>query len=139
MFSSKQPDKRDQSETYAGNTNVTVIARGVRLQGDFTSQGDVLIDGTVEGRVTTTAQLTVGPEAKLKADLSANDAVIAGVIEGALIVKRRLELKTSASVIGDITCETAAIEAGAVLNGKVMIGGKPPVKSPTPTKSAAGE
>ena len=111
----------EQSHSHA---NATVIARGVRVQGDFTSQSDVLIDGSVEGNVTTTALLTVGSEAKLKADVTANDAVISGTIEGTLIVKRRLELKSSASVFGDVTCETVAIEAGAVLHGKVTIGSK---------------
>ena len=119
-----------------GQSTATVIARGVRLQGDFTSQGDVLIDGTVEGHVTTTAQLTVGPEAKLKADVTANDAVVSGSIEGTLTVKRRLELKASASVIGDVTCEMAAIEAGAVVNGNVSIGAKSAPKAAAATKAA---
>lgn len=108
----------------SGQSNATVIARGVRVQGDFSSQGDVHIDGVVEGNVTTAAQLTIGSEAKLKADVTANDAVISGTIEGTLNVKRRLELKSSASVMGDVTCETASIEAGATLNGKVSIGSK---------------
>ncbi len=126
MFSPpKRNDMSAQPSQQSSGANVTVIARGVRVQGDFTSQGDVVIDGVVEGHVTTTAQLKVGPEAKLKADVTANDAIIAGVIEGTLIVKRKLELKSTASVMGDVTCETAAIEAGASLQGKVSIGSKP--------------
>lgn len=119
----------------SSGANVTVIARGVRVQGDFTSQGDVVIDGVVEGHVTTTAMLKVGSEAKLKADVTANDAIIAGVIEGTLSVKRKLELKSTASVTGDVTCETAAIEAGASLLGTVSIG----AKSGTPQKAATGK
>lgn len=123
-------------ESYGGDTNVTVIARGVRVQGDFTSQGDVLIDGAVEGHVSTAAKLTVGVEAKLKADVAANDAVISGSVEGTLVVKRRLELKSTAVVVGDVTCETASIEAGAVVNGKVAIGTKAPAAK-TAAKGAA--
>ena len=128
MFSPKKTDSKLDMPDYQHATNAnagsgTVIARGVRVQGDFTSQSDVLIDGTVEGHVSTTAQLSVGSEAKLKADVTANDAIISGSIEGTLTVKRRLELKSTASVMGDITCETASIEAGAVVQGKVSIGG----------------
>jgi len=127
-----------QFQQVSTSTNATVIARGVRVQGDFTSQGDVHIDGIVEGHVTTTAKLVVGAEAVLKADVSANDAVISGSIEGALIVKQRLELKSTAAVIGDVTCETAAIEAGAVVNGHVAIGKAPATKpSVTPSKTTA--
>ncbi len=123
MFSGKRSDSG--LPDYQGEQGgATVIARGVKLQGDFTSQGDVVIEGDVQGHVETTGQLSVGSEAKLKADVTANDAVIAGTIEGTLTVKRRLDLKSTANVSGDVTCETASIEAGATLEGKVKIGGK---------------
>ena len=130
MFSPKRTDTKPDMPDYQNGTTAsagtgTVIARGVRVQGDFTSQSDVLIDGVVEGHVSTTAQLSVGSEARLKADVTANDAIISGSIEGTLTVKHRLELKATASVMGDISCETASIEAGAVVHGKVMIGVKP--------------
>ncbi len=112
------------SDLLSGQGNATLIARGVKLQGDFSSQGDVIIDGDVHGRVDLTGGLTVGADAKLKADVTAGDAVVAGSIEGTLTVKRRLELKSTANILGDVSCETAAIEAGATLEGKVRIGGK---------------
>lgn len=133
MFST--PKKNDGSyggDAGSGN-NVTIIARGVRVEGEFTSQGDVLIEGEVLGHVTTQGTLTVGSEAKLKADVSANEASVAGLIEGNVSVKKRLELKSSAKIIGDVTCETAAVESGAVLNGRATIG---PVGKPQEVASA---
>ena len=121
MFSGKRASS-DLSD-HGGQGAATIIARGVRLQGDFTSQGDVVIEGEVQGHIETTGQLAVGIEAKLKADVSASDASVAGSIEGTLTVQRRLDLKSTARVFGDVTCETASIEAGAVLEGKVKIGG----------------
>ncbi len=133
-----QPTKRtDGYSSDAGATSQeTIIARGVRVEGEFTSPGNVLIEGEVQGHVTTKGVLTIGTEAKLKADVSANEAIISGLIEGNLTVTKRLELKASAKVMGDITCETASIEAGAVLNGKVSIG--TPIKSqPNPNAKPA--
>ncbi len=96
------------------------------MEGEFTSQGDVIIEGEVHGHITTSGMLTVGSEAKLKADVSAQEAVTAGTIEGNITVKSRLELKPTAKIFGDLQCETAVIEAGAIINGKVVIGnGKP--------------
>lgn len=120
MFSTKRPEFMEISK----NETATVIARGVRVQGDFSSQGDVQIDGVVEGNVSTAGRLVVGSDAKLKADVSAGDAVVSGSIEGTLTVKKRLELKSTASIVGDLVCETAAIEAGAIVQGKAMIGTK---------------
>lgn len=126
-----QPSKRtDSYSSDAGaSSQETIIARGVRVEGEFTSPGNVLIEGEVQGHVTAKGVLTVGTEAKLKADVSANEAIISGSIEGNVVVTKRMELKASAKVMGDVTCETASIEAGAVLNGKVSIGVA--VKSPS--------
>lgn len=127
MFSSSKKDGFDAER--ARDAGATVIARGVRVEGDFTSQGDVVIEGEVIGRVETGGLLSVGSEAKLKAEVAAGDAVVAGVIEGTLSVKNRLELKASAKVQGDTSCQTIVVEAGATLNGKIGMGA---VKVETP-------
>ncbi len=117
------------------SNGMTVIAKGVKVEGDFDSQGDVMIEGQVNGHVSTNGLLTVGNEARLKADVSAANAVVAGDVEGTINVSGRLELKATAKVQGDVTCETAIVEAGAALNGKFMVG---QVKSaPAPRQSEA--
>lgn len=107
----------------------TVIAKGVRLEGQFKSQGDVLIEGEVQGTVQTESLLTVGPEAWVKAKVMATDAVVAGKIEGDLTCKRRLEVKSTAKIFGDIACETITVEAGATLKGQLASGTKPETKA----------
>ncbi|MDQ7815218.1 MAG: polymer-forming cytoskeletal protein [Patescibacteria group bacterium] len=113
------------------SNGMTVIAKGVKVEGDFDSQGDVMIEGQVNGHVSTNGLLTVGNEARLKADVSAANAVIAGDLEGTVNVSGRLELKSTAKIQGDVTCETAIVEAGAALNGKFMVG---QVKTPSTTR-----
>lgn len=105
-----------------GSLSATLIARGVRVEGEFTSQGDVAIEGEVSGTLSCSGALTVGVEAKIKADVKANDVVVAGVVEGNITAARKLELKTGAKVTGDVTCEVIVVEGGASLNGKVSSG-----------------
>ncbi len=100
----------------------TVVARGVRIEGDFHGQGDIVVEGEVEGNIKTTGMLTIGPEAKVNADIEAERAVIAGMIEGDVVVKSHLEMKSTAHVLGNVTCATAAIESGGTLKGVVAIG-----------------
>ncbi len=107
-----------------GQGGATVIAKGVKVEGEFTSQSDVLIEGEVHGTLSTASLLTVGPEAKIKADVSAGEAIISGTVEGNMSVSKRLEIKSSAKIIGDVAAETVAIEAGAVLAGRMMVGAK---------------
>lgn len=127
MFSTPKRNEGYGSSSDQPPANVTVIARGVRVEGNFASQGDVLIEGEVHGQVSTNGLLTIGPEAKLKADVTAQDAVIAGTVEGNLTVKKRVELKATAKLIGDLVCETAVIESGAAMSGKVTIGSAPKI------------
>jgi cytoskeletal protein CcmA (bactofilin family) len=125
MFTSS---KRSESETNGpqsvsqANSGSTLVAKGVRVEGSFVSQGDVVIEGEVDGKVITSGVLFVGNEAKLKAEVSADEAVIAGQIDGTIVIKKRLELKATAKILGDISCETILVEAGASMNGKITVG-----------------
>ncbi len=100
----------------------TIIANGVRLEGEFKSQGDVQIEGEVLGTVETSAMLSIGSEAKVKAGVKAADAVIAGEVNGNVSVTNKLELKSTAKVTGEITCATIVVEAGAKMQGNIKCG-----------------
>ena len=104
-----------------GASEGTVIARGVKLEGDFSSQGDVVIEGEVVGTLSAAGLLRVGAEAVIKANIKAGEAVIAGSIEGDLTIERRLDLMTTARIKGDIATETISVEAGALLEGKISV------------------
>ncbi|MFA5935936.1 MAG: polymer-forming cytoskeletal protein [Patescibacteria group bacterium] len=121
----------EQRASFGGGSGAaTLIAHGVRVEGDFSSQGDVSIEGEVHGAVKITGRLSVGSQAMLKADVTADQATVAGTIEGNLTVANHLDITATAKITGDVVCETATVESGAVLNGKVMIGAKPVSKPP---------
>src|SRR5574337_1291089 len=125
MFSSSRNDEPMMaSGQSAGRGATTVIARGVKVEGEFSSQGGVLIEGEVHGNLSSTGLLTVGPEAKIKADVHASDAVISGSVDGNVTVDKRLELKATAKINGDIMAQTVMIEAGASVNGRMAVGAK---------------
>jgi cytoskeletal protein CcmA (bactofilin family) len=102
----------------------TVIAKGVKVDGDFGSDGDVVIDGEVKGNLSATGQLTVGTEANIHADVKAGSAIVSGTIEGNLTVEKRIDLKSTARIKGDLVSETLSVESGARIDGKLSIGGK---------------
>lgn len=116
----------------------TTIARGVKVEGDFSSQGDVVIEGEVHGKIATGGTLTIGPEAVIKADVTADEASISGLIEGNVRVKKQAVLRATAKIKGDFTAERVTVEAGAVLDGRVQIGTGAPAdaKAKTPAKIA---
>ncbi len=102
----------------------TIIAQGVKVEGDFTSSGDVVIDGEVTGSIQTAASLRVGETAHIHADVSASSAVVAGEIQGNVRIAERLELLESSIVHGDVDCQTLSVAPGAKINGRLTMGGE---------------
>ncbi len=121
------PPARSGSNGFSDSISVTspstVIAKGVRLEGEFKGQGNILIEGSVHGTLQTDGELTVGSDAEVHAGITAVHAVIAGTVEGNVKVRNRLEIKSTAHVKGDLSCETITVEAGAQLQGNLSCHG----------------
>lgn len=105
------------------DTVETVVGPSVVVEGDFASEGNILVKGTVSGNVKTGKLLTVESGAKILANIKAGNAVISGSVKGNVRVDDRLELTESAQVSGDVSCNTLVIAAGALLYGKVSMKG----------------
>lgn len=116
--------KNSMTNREIGNEPETVISASVKLEGDFHSQGNVLIEGVVEGTLHTDADLRVGERATITANVSAANAVIAGEIHGNLVVTDRLELESTARIYGDVRTKVLAVASGAVMNGILTMGGE---------------
>lgn len=102
---------------------VTVIGKGVRIEGDFGGEGDMRIEGEVSGKLTVGGTLTVGPGASIKAEIKAGSAVVLGKVEGNLNADKRVDLKGTADIKGDIKTQTLAVEPGAKISGNINVGG----------------
>ncbi|HBK35195.1 MAG: Polymer-forming cytoskeletal [Candidatus Uhrbacteria bacterium GW2011_GWE2_40_58] len=122
MFNRTQEEKTKTS--MASLHQETVIAQGVKVEGDFVSQGNVIIDGEVTGSVKTNQSLHIGETAIIHANIEAENAVIAGEVKGNLRVGDTLELQSSSQVLGDIETQVLSISPGAKVNGHLSMGGK---------------
>ena len=105
----------------SGHEAETVIAASVRVEGDFVSQGNVLIEGTVEGSLRTERNLRVGEQASISADVFAANASVAGEIKGNVSVSERLELEPTARVVGDIQTKILVVANGASIDGRISM------------------
>ncbi len=101
----------------------TVVGPSVNVEGDFASEGNIIVKGSVSGSVHTSRHLLVEPGAKIMANVRAGSAQIAGEVKGNMKIKDSLELASTARVLGDIEVKTLVIEAGALLFGKVAMPG----------------
>jgi cytoskeletal protein CcmA (bactofilin family) len=116
------------------------ISQGIRIKGEITGKEDLFIDGTVDGKLDFgNASVTVGPNGKVKADISAREVVVRGQVEGKIDGTERVQLWNSGRVVGEVRTERLAIEDGAVLRGKVEAGKPQPRSAENRANNAASD
>lgn len=93
----------------------SIVSANLRVTGDLESEGDIQIDGAVEGDVRSSS-VTVGEHAIVSGAIVAATVHVAGTVKGQINGKQ-VELARTAKVTGDIVHESLAIEAGAFIQG----------------------
>ncbi|MBX3743129.1 MAG: polymer-forming cytoskeletal protein [Akkermansiaceae bacterium] len=99
-----------------------MLSSDVEIKGTVKFANDLVVDGKIEGEISSDGNLTVGENARIKAEIKTNTVVIYGKVHGNISVTDRVELKSSAEVVGDIKAKTLSIEAGAIFVGKSTVG-----------------
>ncbi len=127
-YGSSAPAPAPSAKPPAGSTR-NVLSSDVEIKGIVKFQHDLIVDGKIEGEIHSTGNLTVGENARIKAEIKTGTVVVYGKVHGNMTAADRIELKSSAEVIGDIKAKTLVIEGGAIFVGKSTVG--------TPTQPAA--
>lgn len=102
-------------------TAETFIGPSVKVEGDFTGEGDLVIEGVVVGNVRTNNNLTIGPEAVVEAEIKAKNAFIAGKVKGNVTLKGKLDLTSSGQIIGNVKAAVLSVETGGIINGQLTM------------------
>ncbi len=110
------------SSAAAGGNAINIISPGTRIEGEIYSNGDIRIDGVVDGFVNTKAKVVIGPKGMVKGELVCDSADVTGKIDGKLTVKNELYLKSSAYITGELNTHKLVVESGAFINGNCVVG-----------------
>lgn len=116
MFNQKSKSDLPGEATPSGGTSL--IAAGTSLKGDLTSNGDIRIDGTLQGNIYCTAKVVIGAKGVVEGDISGQQADIMGKVIGTVTVKDLLQLKGNSHIKGNIQAAKLQIEPTANFNGQ---------------------
>lgn len=94
----------------------SIVSAGLKIAGDMVSDGDIQIEGTVEGDVKS-RMLTIGESGIVSGSVIADEVSVSGTVNGH-IEARTISLSRSARVSGDLIHETLSVESGAQVEGK---------------------
>jgi len=100
------------------NHSINLIGTGTIIEGNLSSNGDIRIDGTLKGNMTTKGKVIVGETGRLHGELRCKNLDVEGIIEGKVFILELMSLRTRARILGDISTNKLAIEPGAVFTGR---------------------
>jgi cytoskeletal protein CcmA (bactofilin family) len=96
---------------------INLISSGTDINGDIISNGDIRVDGSVTGTLSTKGKVVIGPTGKIKGEIICKNSEISGTIEGRVTISQLLNLKSSCRIVGDIFTSKLSIEPGAKFSG----------------------
>ena len=121
------------------------IGNSVIIKGELSGSEDLTIEGQVEGKIELNNNiLTIGTNAKIKAQVFAKTVVVLGEVTGNLTASEKVDIRDNGSVDGDITSPKVAIAEGAHFRGAIDMNRgatapKPAEAKPTPATAGVGK
>jgi cytoskeletal protein CcmA (bactofilin family) len=112
--------KSKTNDTPVGST--TIIGAGTIIHGDIESSGDIRIDGTLIGNLSSKAKVLIGQEGIVEGDINGQQADIMGKVTGMIKIKELLQLKGKSLVSGEIYTGKLEVEPSATFNGSCHMG-----------------
>ena len=113
------------SNSYNSATDrASVLGPTLYFKGDLSAEEDLLIQGRVEGSITHTQRLTVGPQGTVKANIRAQLIIVEGTVDGDMQAEKSIFVKETAKVRGNIFAPTVSILEGACFSGNIDMDGK---------------
>lgn len=114
---------KDKTTSIPGVPNsATLISSGTILKGDVHSKNDLRIDGTIQGNVSSTAKIVIGPSGHVEGNIEGVNADITGKVTGNIAVKEMLQLREQSVIEGNIIAGKLQVDPSAIFNGRCQMG-----------------
>jgi cytoskeletal protein CcmA (bactofilin family) len=97
----------------------TVIGSSLIIDGEISGDEDLVIQGTVKGKISLKESLFVESSGVVEADIETQNVEIAGRVTGNIAATDKVELKSDCRVVGDVKAPRILIADGASFKGNV--------------------
>ena len=97
----------------------TIIGAGITIEGEVVSDEDVIVEGTLRGKLSAKDAVTVAAGGVVEADVEGSMLTCAGSITGNVSVGDRADLQPGAKVVGNVRAARITIADGAQFKGNV--------------------
>ena len=97
----------------------TVIGHSIEVSGEIHGDEDLVILGSVRGKIFLKDNLVVESSANVEADLESRSIEISGTVTGSVVASERVEIREEGRVNGNIKAPRITIADGALFRGTV--------------------
>ena len=97
----------------------TIIGHGITIEGEITSDEELVVAGTVRGKLSVEGPVTVDAGAVVEADIGAASLSVGGHVTGNVAASDRVDLLAGGRLIGDVKAARLTIADGASFKGNV--------------------
>jgi cytoskeletal protein CcmA (bactofilin family) len=97
----------------------TIIGAGITIEGEITTDEDVVVQGTVRGRLTARDAVSIESGSVVGADVTAGPVAVGGNVTGNINSSDRVDLQNGAKVVGNVKATRITIADGAQFKGNV--------------------
>lgn len=97
----------------------TLIGSSIVVDGEITGDEDLIVLGTVKGKIAVRESLIIEKSGVVEADIETQNVEVAGQVTGNIIATNKVDLKSECRVQGDIKAPRILIEDGASFRGNV--------------------
>jgi len=100
---------------------VVVLGPRDALIGTLSVEGDVRIEGTLEGEVSATGEVSVQSTGTARAQIAARDIVINGTVDGSAVAEHLVSVGETAVINGEVRSARLRIDEGASVNATISM------------------
>jgi cytoskeletal protein CcmA (bactofilin family) len=101
---------------------INLVGKGTKITGNIASDGDIRIDGELNGNLDCSGRVVIGITGKITGEVKCKNSEISGFQKGKLDIEQHLSLKSSSKVYGEISTGKLSIEPGAMFTGSCKMG-----------------
>jgi cytoskeletal protein CcmA (bactofilin family) len=100
----------------------TVLGPTLEIEGEIEGNEDLVIQGSVNGKIKSKKSLTVDQSGNVTAQIETQSLAVSGKLTGNVQASDRVEIRKEGRMVGDIKAPRVVIADGAKFKGNIEMG-----------------
>ena len=96
-----------------------MLGKGIRVRGRVRGDGDLRVEGTIEGDILVSGAFELGAGATVQGAIQAAAVTVAGAVEGDVAADGPVAIAASGRVRGDVKASELTLDEGGVFVGRI--------------------